>query len=340
MSGVYEQHSYLPAERRLAKELGVSRATLSSALATLSQSGLVTRNPGRGTRVLPLLEQRTQSIVGILHNEQISLGEPHLQGIMDALRGVLDIFKKMGVNYRLLPLPRPYHPLSASDLAKRFGAMLFLGLGEDNCHTAMELERSHMPVVVAKLESPEDPPLCATVVDHRTRVREAVRVFVHLGHQRIAHITREMSYAFYDQAQRGYMDGLAEAGLPVDDALTAFADKTDSLSGYFAAKQLLQLPNPPTAIVAARDAIAEGVCRAIEDGGLQVGRDVSVIGFDGLTWPQSESFLTTFREPCYDMGACAAEMLIDRILNGWRPPEKKCFDTTFVLRRSAGPAPR
>ena len=62
-----------------------------------------------------------------------------------------------------------------------------------------------------------------------------------------------------------------------------------------------------------------------------------MIGFDDTTWPEGREFLTTFREACYEMGAAAAEMLVERIVNGSMPPEKREFATPFVLRRTAGP---
>ena len=54
-------------------------------------------------------------------------------------------------------------------------------------------------------------------------------------------------------------------------------------------------------------------------------------------WPQEAPFLTTFREPCAEMGAAAAEMLVERIVNGWRKPEKREIEARFIVRRSAGP---
>jgi DNA-binding LacI/PurR family transcriptional regulator len=130
---------------------------------------------------------------------------------------------------------------------------------------------------------------------------------------------------------------LATHGIAVDESLIAYCPETDALSGYFAAKALLKQSNPPTGIVVARDCIAEGVCRGVEEMGLELGRDVSVIGFDDITWPGGRDFLTTFREPCYEMGQAAAEMLVNRIIDPNRTPETRVFDTPLVLRRTAGP---
>ena len=57
-------------------------------------------------------------------------------------------------------------------------------------------------------------------------------------------------------------------------------------------------------------------------------------GYDDLGWPQEKPFLTTFREPAYEMGQAAVDMVIDRLRNGWRPPERREFDAPLILRRS------
>jgi len=91
--------------------------------------------------------------------------------------------------------------------------------------------------------------------------------------------------------------------------------------------------------VAARDLIAQGVCHAAKEAGLAVGYDLSVIGFDDCSWDDGREFLTTFREPCFEMGVTAVDMLIERLVSGWRPPERRVLEAPLVLRRSAGPVP-
>ena len=70
-----------------------------------------------------------------------------------------------------------------------------------------------------------------------------------------------------------------------------------------------------------------------------MGRDVSVIGFDDITWPETDSFLTTFQEPAKEMGRVAAQMLLERLLTGWKPVERREVPSPLVVRASAGPPP-
>ena len=331
-AGVYSAHSYMPAERELSQELDVSRRSVSAALMRLAEDGLVIQTPGRGTRVLPPADCLARDLVAVVcdfFRPNASLGSEGLA----ILPGIEDTLSRLGYRYELKSCDR----LAASidTLLERYGALVFLELSGGK-EPILELERRRVPFVVANLEW-DDVEVSATWVDHRKSTMKAVKTLADFGHRRIAYIGSEPDQYFYGKAQAGYIAGLAEAGIPLDESLIAVAEGTPALDSYLATRAFFGLPEPPTAIVAARDKYAEGVCRAVREAGLVIGRDVSVIGFDDITWPQDEPFLTTFREPCYEMGAVAAEMLSERIVGGWRPPEKRELEAPLILRRSAGP---
>jgi len=331
LSGIYKPHTYIPSERQLTREFGVNRATVGRALQALQKAGLVVQTTGRGTRVLHPLDRLKTPVIGVFHGLSSESVGSAFRGSLTTLEGVQSALKALGHRNEVV-LCRP-GSLKAEWVRENFGGAIFVE--QHDWEEIRKLEAAKVPVVVAKLEV--DIEVSATWVDHEASTREAVAVLARLGHRRIALVARDPSYAHYGHVHRGYIAGLQEASIPFDEALVAICEKTDALSGYLATRPLLNLANPPTGIVAGRDTIAEGVCRAVKEAGLMVGHHVSVIGFDDLTWPQEEPFLTTFREPCYEMGAAAVEMLIERIVNGWRPPEKRRFDTPFILRRSAGP---
>lgn len=334
VEGVYQPHAYLPAERELAKEFRTSRVTVAAALAELEREGLVSRSAGRGTRVLPIMDRVSQSSVGVVHGELPSMEDVARQDSLRTLQGIRDTLERLGHAYKLVTASSTGSTLSVP-LSEQFGSLILIEGSHGSDLQLEALEQRKYPVVVAKLE--HDLEVAATIADHREPMRQAVEAFVGLGHRRIAFIGRDENFGLHGQARAGYLAGLQEAGIAVEESLLAVCEKTDALSGYFAARSLLQSPRPPSAIVAARDSIAEGVWHAIEEAGLIVGRQVSLIGFDDTTWPEGKKCLTTFREPCYEMGATAAEMLVQRIVQGWSPPEKRKFESAFVLRRSAGP---
>ena len=330
ITGFYSPHSYLPPERTLAREFGTSRTTVSTALAALGEEGLVMQTRGRGTRVLPPTERISSRPIAVIHHcgprNQVW---PESMRIME---GVQETFLRLEYPYRMLPILED--SLDIADLAKRYGAILIVEASAPP-KDILALEEQRIPLVVANLETDLD--VSATCVDHPAIIREAVNTLVRFGHRRIAFAGREPECAFYAKAGEGYEAGLAAAGIPFDPSLIIACDNTNALSAYLGTEAILNLADPPTGIVAGRDVLARGVCRAVDAAGKVVGRDVSVIGFDDVSWPNEEPFLSTFREPCHELGAVAAEMLIDRIVNGRRPAEKRVLPAPFVLRRSAGP---
>lgn len=333
--GTYREHAYISSERSLANELNVSRATISKALERLERDGLVLRSPGRGTRVLPVLDRLSRPLIGVVNADYSSLDAANLRDGLNTLLGCRDALTRLGFRFEMVSASPIRDGKTSGDWAERFGALLVVE-SYPWIDDLFEMERRHVPLVLAKLEDPSLD-LSATWVDHREPMRQAVKTLADLGHERIGFIGRSPTFGFYGKAKEGYLTGLQAVGLPSDESLVAVCEKTDALSGYDAACGVLKRENPPTAIIAARDCIAEGVCRAVKEAGRTVGHDVSVIGFDDTTWPDGRKFLTTFREPCYEMGAVAAEMLAERIVSGWRPPEKRKLETPFLLRRSAGP---
>jgi DNA-binding LacI/PurR family transcriptional regulator len=332
VAGVYKPHSYLPSERLLSQELQTSRRSVSLGLARLQTEGLVVQTPGRGTRLLPPPDRRQQVVIGVAYLAGFSTLPLQLTHI---LRGIEEIFGSRGYPYKLMPLDHAKQEGVVQEIMRNCGALLCLHTF-DYEKEIFELERERFPVVVAGLEVKGD--VSGTWVDHRKTTMAAVKVLTGMGHRRIAFLGLPPTKYFYSDAREGYRAGLAEAGIPVDESLIATVDGgCDPLSAYIAARPLLSLPQRPTAIVTGRDLEANGACRAIQETGLIVGRDISVFGFDDNSWPGSESLLTTFREPCEELGNVAAEMLVARILYGWHPPERRELEAPMIFRQSVGP---
>jgi LacI family transcriptional regulator len=221
---------------------------------------------------------------------------------------------------------------------ERFRAVILLG-GHAQADEIERLKKRGVFVVVARLE--EEVEVSAAWTDHGKVTAEAVRVLVGMGHRRIACITRDATN-FYRNVLDGYRQALKTHGLEEDPSLIALAPypsrhRSGALGSYFAMKGFLALPDPPTGIVCARDHLAEGTCAAIREAGLEIGRDISVIGFDNVSWPQEVPFLTTFQEPLYEIGCGAADILYDHLLRNDFSVEKREYPAPLILRRSAGP---
>jgi len=132
---------------------------------------------------------------------------------------------------------------------------------------------------------------------------------------------------------------LAEAGLPLDASLMIEGDLTQE-GGYLATQRFLALSPRPTAIFAGSDLMALGALRAIQEQGLTVGQDVSVVGFDDIPLAgQAHPPLTTVRQPVYEIGRLICRMLI-LLLRGEPLPQRQIIiKPVLVVRESTGSAP-
>ena len=120
----------------------------------------------------------------------------------------------------------------------------------------------------------------------------------------------------------------------MDENLIFEGDFTE-VGGYHA--MLALLPEKPDAVFVASDSMALGAMRAIQENGLHIPEDVAVIGFDGIAQgSRCVPTLSTIRQPIQEMGACAAEAVIDMILNPGKAPKKIILKTDLILRESTG----
>jgi LacI family transcriptional regulator len=145
---------------------------------------------------------------------------------------------------------------------------------------------------------------------HSSGASEATEHLLSLGHRRIAAITGPRGWIATEDRLRGYHASLAAAGVMPDPELVIESD-FHATGGVSAALQLLQRPDPPTAIFAFNDMLAIGVLQAARARGLRVPEDLSVVGFDdtaeaSLVTPP----LTTVRQPLAEMGRMAVNLLI------------------------------
>jgi DNA-binding LacI/PurR family transcriptional regulator len=137
----------------------------------------------------------------------------------------------------------------------------------------------------------------------------------------------------------GYRAALDAAGVPQDRKLVRTAPLYHD-GGRDAARELLRLPDRPTAVFAANDLQALGVYDAAREAGLRIPHDLSVVGFDDLAFTQwSDPPLTTVRQPLRRMGAEAAGMLLTLAAGGEPDNDRVELPTKLVVRGSTAPPP-
>ncbi|MFZ7088889.1 LacI family DNA-binding transcriptional regulator [Curtobacterium sp. RRHDQ10] len=168
--------------------------------------------------------------------------------------------------------------------------------------------------------------------------RAATEHLIALGHRRIAHIRGRRDLASAELREVGYRQALAAAGIPFDPDLVRVGDYQTAATAD-AARELLGMPDRPTAVFAANDSSALGVLEVARVLGLRVPEDLSVVGFDDV--PSAASSvppLTTVAQPLHDLGAQAFGMLLG-LLQGGEVPGHVQLPTTLVVRASTAVCP-
>lgn len=185
-----------------------------------------------------------------------------------------------------------------------------------------------LPLVVIDREL--DPPRDCVLTGHRQGVRSAVRELLSLGHRRIALFTPGARLRPGIERAAGFRQAFRDAGLTADERHIAFLD-APTVSGYDEMKRRLDGPKPPTALIGLGTGIVSGALRAVRERGLRVPQDFSVvaIGVHDLM-EYADPPLTTLRFDLQKSGELAAELLIDRLMNG-AAPAPRCVDVAMEL---------
>lgn len=186
---------------------------------------------------------------------------------------------------------------------------------------------------------PETLPYSWFDVSGEDAMRRAVERLHGLGHERIAFVGGGEEYNFTHLRRLGYEQGLEACGLDFEAALTARNTRlTDE--GRAATERLMQLPEPPTAIIFAVDLAALGAYEALSRIGLKIGQDVSIIGYDGISSGAfAKPALTTFQVNNRAAGAELAGLLI-RQCRGENPKSLRSIAQATLLPRGSDGPPR
>jgi LacI family transcriptional regulator len=156
-----------------------------------------------------------------------------------------------------------------------------------------------------------------------------------LGHRRIGIVTGFPGLTTAVERIRGYRMGLLRSGLEEDDQLIAEAGWRDAARE--ATHRLLDLPDPPTALVSGANHITVDVLHVLAERRLRVPDDVALVAFDDFDWADLHApRLTTMAQQTGAIGTRAVQLLLSRIDNPALPARHVRFDTTFVHRGSCG----
>ncbi len=170
--------------------------------------------------------------------------------------------------------------------------------------------------------------------DFRGGNEQVLNHILGLGHRRIGLIDGGARSDITSERQAMYREKMAAAGIPLDERLIYRCGHLP-WDGYRAALQLLDLPQPPTAIWAINDLLAVGALRAMHERGRRVPDEVALVGFDDIPLAgQLSPPLTTVHSPARQLGRRAAEILFRRLENPNAEPAQEVLPTQLIVRQT------
>jgi LacI family transcriptional regulator len=195
-----------------------------------------------------------------------------------------------------------------------------------------EFQRRGVPIIDLDRQSGlED--VDTVVLDNEAGASMAANHLVELGHRRIGFIAGPRHLSNSQKRLEGFRKALRRAGVPLTRELVEYGDFREE-SGYQAARKLLELPNPPSALFVSNNEMTAGALAAVRDRGVRVPRDLSLVGFDDARWARYlDPPLTVVAQPTQAMGQKAGELLLTRLRrkNG---PQLAVFEPQLVIRGS------
>ena len=322
--------------KKLAEHLGLNPATVSVVLNEVPGRAIPQATRDRIKAAAKELDYRPSLLARSLRNRRTlsigilvpELGDGYHTQVMS---GIGDHLMDAGYFYFTA------HHRHRRNLVEEYSQML-LGRGAEAL-IAIDTLLEHsfpVPVVAVAGHRPIDG-VTNVVLDHRFAAELALTHLHSLGHRRIAFMRGQPFSSDSDERWRSIVQVAREVGIAIRSELTVQLDRNVSSPelGYPVIQHLLSNREQFTAVVAFNDMSAIGAIRALQDSGLQVPADVSVIGFDDINAAAfNNPRLTTIRQPLANMGRMAAQCVLNRIHGRERFRKQIIVEPELVVRES------
>jgi DNA-binding LacI/PurR family transcriptional regulator len=323
--------------REIAREAGVSITTASRVLNNTALHKVSERTRRRVLEIAHAHRYRpNRQAVALASGKppnSIGLVMPYSSHIFDSFyfsqvtAAVADVAAAHGMDINLLVVREGTAERYLDFLSgHRVAGAILLGTDLEDAALA-ECRDLRTPFVLINNTAPA-PGVHTVSCNNRAGAREMTRHLLSLGHARIGFIAGPANLLDARERLEGYRDALAEAGIPVEEALIAPGDFTEK-SGREAMRALLNASPRPTAVFAANDESAIGAMQVLKREGLRIPDDMALAGFDDIPLAQYlDPPLTTVHQPFYRLGETAAGVLLSVI----RSEELPGAETTHVVR--------
>ncbi|MDT0344181.1 LacI family DNA-binding transcriptional regulator [Streptomyces litchfieldiae] len=285
--------------------------------------------------------RKPRRIVGLVM-EALSPAAAQDGFMAEVVSGVEDGLRGQGLQM-LLHLYRP-HDDPISDLRSLTGrgvdGMIVANGGDIDEAAVQRILATDVPVVLLENYLDHDTGIHAVVADNFTAGYRCTQHLLELGHRRIGMLVGSTCYVSLTDRRRGYHAALLEAGLTPVPELTPPQEAGAPVKGYQQMRKLLNLPEPPTAVYAVSDKSAMGAYTAIAEAGLEIPRDISIIGTDDVLQSTLLSPpLTTFVVPKFELGRMAAQAVHTLIDTPSAAASRTVLHGRIAQRASTAPPP-
>lgn len=328
----------------IAKEAGVSKSTVSRVLNNKSDV-----LPGTKERVLRVIQehqfqpnayarsmsQRRSQTIGLVVPHDIDYVFQN-QYYMEIQRGVLKAMTRRGYYALILCCPDMEEAYNAVR-QKRVDGLLVISPLFHHADYINQLLESHVPIVCVG-KAPTEKKVYQVGVNNYLGATYAMQHLFAMGHRHVAYVNGPRFLPSSTERLRAYLDGMSAQGNPVLPGMVC-EGKNSIESGYQSANRILDECPDITAFFVASDYMALGVMDAIQDRGLRIPEDISVVGFDNIQMSgQVTPSLTTVCQQIEYEGKLSVNLLIDMIEGEpIRRSHLVNVRTKLIARDSSGP---
>lgn len=323
----------------VAERAGVAIATVSRVLnGAQNVSEWTRRKVHQAIEDLQFRPDRAARALGKPHARPLAIAVPAYTTpfYTELLKGVRDALRRHDVDLLLCDLGWQSAEATLMRFLRRgtVAGLLIAGV-EVGPRLAHELQASHAPVV---LVGHPHPAFDAYYWDEAAAARRAVDHLIGQGHRRIGMICAHTERERGSGRLRGYREALEAAGLPAGLVACGRTEKHAGFSeeaGFEAMQQLLEAPEPVTAVFAGSDVQALGAYTALVRAGRRVPEDVALVGMGNVKTSHYVG-LTSVDMGVQDVGRRAVDTLLQRVANR-RGMERvaECVGAELVVRRSS-----
>lgn len=291
--------------------------------------------PNPQARALAL---RRNFLIGLVHDN------PNAQTVLKVQQGILEAIRDTEFELVVRPVDRGMANMLDDirqflERQRLFGVVLMPPISENDslAELCRQIGCRYVRMGSAELDEPGN----MVASNDREAVRDAIRYLIEQGHSRIGFVSGPHGFRSSLERRLGFEEALEAADIKLPRSMIADGNYTFE-SGLLAAERLLDLSPRPTAIFASNDEMATGVLQAARRRGMDVPKDLSIVGFDDTPiashiWPP----LTTVRWPIATMARSAALKLTVGVTEGEHEvDEPSMFLSTLIRRSSVAPPPR